>query len=380
MLQKRHFISFINIGLCFLLSLGLSACGGGDDSSTNEPVPNYQIEYLKTLTRDEISKAFDSQQLQIPTAALQYDVKLYRISYTTLNNQGADVTASGLLAVPQKAAVLASTLLSFQHATIFYNSEAPSNDLTGHAPPIVIASLGYMTLAADYVGYGVSAGHPHPYLMLKPSAQAVHDLIKVGYDWLKKQNITLNNKLALTGYSEGGYVTMAAHQALEQEPITGLTLVASLPAAGPYHLSATLDFFLDSLNPFSKVDTAGARNLPDGVSEWLTKLLMGQLIPDDSDVVFDNTVIYNYIDAGVSGVEAYNVYDWKALKPVYLFHGREDETVPFLNATDALTAMTAKGSTQVTLRECSASPSTHKGCVPEYGAFVYNTLLNLGLN
>ena len=86
---------------------------------------------------------------------------------------------------------------------------------TAGDPPVVLASLGYIVIAADYVGYGVSAAAPHPYLLSAPSASAVVDLMTAAKYWRQVQHVPDNKQLFLTGYSEGGYVTMATHRALQ---------------------------------------------------------------------------------------------------------------------------------------------------------------------
>jgi predicted esterase len=52
---------------------------------------------------------------------------------------------------------------------------------------------------------------------------------------------------------------------------------------------------------------------------------------------------------------------------VYLFHGRDDATVPFAASLAAYDTLRASGGAPVSLRECSSAvPSGHTACVPEY--------------
>src|SRR5262249_54795215 len=65
---------------------------------------------------------------------------------------------------------------------------------------------------------------------------------------------TANGKLFITGYSQGGYVAMATHKALQASPPTGLTVVASAPMSGPYALQAFGDaIFFGNVNLGSTV-------------------------------------------------------------------------------------------------------------------------------
>lgn len=349
-------------------------------ANANAATPNFKAQKLASFTPQQISAAVSDLGLAIPDELFKYPVSLYRLNYPTIDGYGKQVTASGVIAIPNKGVNLPSPLLSFQHGTIFQDKEAPSNDLSAGAPPTILASLGYLTIAADYVGYGQSKGKAHPYLLKQPSARAVTDFIKRSAKWLKQNNIKLNKQLFLTGYSEGGYVTMAAHQALQAKPIVGLNLTASIPAAGPYNISGTLKSFtsLGTSQPeiANLAETDQGQKLSPSIVDWLTDKIMDQLIPNNSDVIFQDTIIRDYIRNGSAGVAQHNVYTWQATTPTFLFHGRKDVTVPFFNATDAVTAMTAKGSPSVSLIECTATPADHEACIPEYGKVLVRVLEN----
>lgn len=351
-------------------------------AKVNAATPNAKAnaQKLASFTSEQISTAVSDLGISIPDALFKYSVSLYRLNYPTIDGYGKKVIASGVIAIPSKGINMPSPLLSFQHGTIFQDKEAPSNDLNAGAPPAILASLGYITVAADYVGYGQSKGKAHPYLLKKPSARAVTDFIKHATHWLKQTNISLNKQLFLTGYSEGGYVTMAAHQALQARPIAGLNLTASIPAAGPYHISRTLKSFTSlSTNKQTIANLADSGNdqkLSPIIVDWLTDKIMDQLIPDNSDVIFQDTIIRDYVRNGSAGVAQHNVYAWQATAPTFLFHGRNDVTVPFFNATDARDAMTARGAPNVSLIECTTTPADHEACIPEYGKALIQLLEN----
>ncbi len=373
--------------LLFITTLLLPACGGGSNGDTDGNTPTVtevrgQLISAKRLvkhTQEAIGLAVQGFGDEIPRDRFLYPVTLYRLTYSTIDGYGEAVDASGVIALPDKMANFPSPLLSFQHGSLFYDKEAPSNDLQANSPPALIAAMGYITVAADYVGYGASLGTPHPYLLKDASAAVVIDLLKAAQTWLNQQDIPLNGQLFLSGYSQGGYVTMAAHQALEQQALSGLQVVASIPAAGPYHLTATLNDLVSSdriqqaLNSIASRQQIApsaatiAQRLPDAIADPLADYVMDQLLPDDSDIVFQDTVIREFIRDGASAIAENNVHDWKAIAPVRLFHGRDDETVPFLNARNALTAMQARGSSDVMLVECLETPAGHEECILPYG-------------
>jgi hypothetical protein len=58
-------------------------------------------------------------------------------------------------------------------------------------------------------------------------------------------------------------------------------------------------------------------------------------------------------------------------------HGRDDQTVPYAASVVTLQAMQARGAPQVSLTDCPAMPSTHRGCVAPYWTFMLQQLAPL---
>ena len=405
-----HPSSMLRLMGAFSLCALLTACGGGGnndnanndssqnsntqvtstDSSTNNgestPIPPritnargalLQETFLKTDSISAISKAILDPAAKAPSVIPLYEVKNYRLTYLTVDGNGDLTEASGLISLPQKAAGVKSPLLSFQHGTIFYDKNAPSNDQTATNPSPILASLGYIVVAADYVGYGASVGKKHPYLQVTPSAAAVTDFLTAAKQWLAEQRIATNGQLFLTGYSEGGYVTMAAHKALQD---AGQTITATVAGAGPYDLQRTLEILFSSSN-IKKIiadavglrpanaQTAIAAKYPGTLDEVIVDLVMKALIPGDSDVKFDKKFLLDYMADDYETMAKNSVYNWKALIPIRLTHGRDDETVPFENSTRTLDAMRTLG-TDIQLDECIVNPSTHSNCIKPYTEYL----------
>ncbi|HNE61065.1 MAG TPA: hypothetical protein PKM77_08480, partial [Ottowia sp.] len=60
---------------------------------------------------------------------------------------------------------------------------------------------------------------------------------------------------------------------------------------------------------------------------------------------------------------------WAPAVPVYLFHGRDDRTVPYAAATSALNTLRAAGARDISLTDCTTPDYGHLKCVPEYFRF-----------
>jgi hypothetical protein len=334
--------------------------------------------HLKTITAAEVNSALalagDAAFLATPS----YAVQAWRLTYLTVDGEGRQIAASGLVAIPQKPANALSPVLSYQHATIKLQANAPSNLADLGAPPVVLASLGYIVVAADYVGYGVSSAAPHPYLLSAPSASAVIDLLTAAKYWRQTQHVPDNKQLFLTGYSEGGYVTMAAHRALQAGTSAHRNeLVRVIAGAGPYNVGATMDQLLAILRrdyfPLGQLLNPGfLKYLSDADRQNARDLLLLLSLGADAEVVFMPTVIDNYLADDRAAIETFSdVFDWAPQIPVDLFHGREDLTVPYLSASSTLQAMQTRGAgDRVTLTDCVAEPAGHSQCVLPYWRFV----------
>ena len=170
----------------------LAACGGGGtDDSTDDgnpqppppPPPSVRAGQLQSaallgsIPAADIAAALSDRESLVEGVVPRYSVTAYRLEYLTSDADGNEVRASGLVSVPQKPAGAKSPVLSYQHGTLFRDAEAPSNNAVASEVAVVLASLGYIVLAPDYVGFGASKGTPHPYLLAAPSAAATVDFL-----------------------------------------------------------------------------------------------------------------------------------------------------------------------------------------------------------
>ena len=400
-----------------LAMLGLlAACGGGsgtpDDTAPSVPPPSVPevpappsppvtppivpvgagelkaVTELKTVTAAEIVAALAAGDGRAKGFTPVYSVKTYRLEYLTSDADGLPVLASGLVAVPVKAAGARSPVLSYQHATTFRDAEVPSNNAVASEVSVVLASLGFIVAAPDYVGYGVSKGTPHPYLLGAPSGAAVVDFLTATETWRRANGVIDNGQLFLTGYSEGGYVTMAAHRALQlgnSPHLQRLRLVVA--GAGPYDVQATLDGLVDVVRDEVRVlgaliDPDLLRFLGSSLRRQLRDELIKRLLPGDADVVFDTRFLDYFLADDQRAVALQSsVHNWRPTLPVRLFHGRDDKSVPYASSVSALQTMQGLGAgSLVSLTDCTAVPSSHLGCVPDYLLYLLGQLAGVALD
>ena len=379
------------------LAASLAACGGGgnDDTVTDgggtppvrpaDPEGAGQLQaatLLDTVAAADIAAALTSEESLAQDVVPRYAVTSYRLEYLTTDADGKAVRASGLVSVPQKAPGAKSPVLSYQHGTLFRDAEAPSNNAVASEVAVVLASLGYIVLAPDYVGFGASKGTPHPYLLAAPSAAATVDFLTAARTWRGQANVADNGQLFLTGYSEGGYVTLAAHRALQTSGSSHLQqLRMVVPGAGPYNVQATMDSLVDLVRDEqpvigSLINPGFLRYLGGSVQREVRRLLLRALMPGDADVVYDARFIDRFLDDDVPYIAEFSsVHDWKPNLPVRLYHGQDDRTVPYASSASTRQAMQQRGAGDlVSLTDCRAQPAGHMQCVPPFITFMLGQL------
>jgi pimeloyl-ACP methyl ester carboxylesterase len=158
--------------------------------------------------------------------AVENSVDCYRMQYS-VSSGGKTIQLSGLLALPRD--VVPRRLVSFQHGTSTTRTAVPSQlDGTGLAAAIAFAGNGYALIAPDYPGMGDSPGR-HPYYVADAIGPAVAGMIEAS----QRVPGVPNGPVFLSGFSEGGWASLAALQVLESR---GKPVLGSAQVAGAYDL------------------------------------------------------------------------------------------------------------------------------------------------
>jgi pimeloyl-ACP methyl ester carboxylesterase len=358
-----------------LLITGLLISCSDSNESQAAPEHNYLIDATETssLTVAAMKVFAVANGYGDLATYLKYDVKSYRIVYQT-TFKGEPLHVSGLLIVPQGIKT-AAPIISVQHGTTFVKEEAPTTG--GYTGMELFASAGYIALMPDFIGYGESEEVFHPYYDEASSALVVIDMIKSAKEFLIEKKIAFNDELFLAGYSEGGYVTLAAAKEIETNPTHGLTVKAVAAGAGGYDLKEMLSgistntyysypsylaFVIMSYNNtyewnkpltyFFKpryaevLDTYMNGNfggwtinqkLTTDLNELFDADFYSRLKEEDQELQFKQAIQLNTIDA------------WKTKVPTRLYHGTDDEIIPDENSEITLANFEKAGSTSVTL-------------------------------
>jgi pimeloyl-ACP methyl ester carboxylesterase len=233
----------------------LAACGGGGDESANASDPTPATPTRGSLLAGSPSKraSFSAAQLVAmvaiddanPVAAAlslapKCSIDVYDLKYGTVGAKAEAVTASGALMIPSgsdPACTGPRPILLYAHGTTT-DRTANIADLTdpdnneGVLMAAVFAGNGYIVVAPNYAGYSDSSLTYHAYLNADQQSKDMIDALAAAR---AATVVTDGGKLFITGYSQGGYVAMATHRAMQA---AGNTVTASSPMSGPYALSA----------------------------------------------------------------------------------------------------------------------------------------------
>ena len=199
-------------------------------------------ELLALVSSDELTQILLEEVL---TPECGYDV--YRFEYQTVDPEGIVTPASAALVVPNDAATPCQgerPIVLYAHGTNAnkaFNMADLSDNGEGLLMAGVFAAEGYIVVAPNYVGYDTSTLGYHPYLNGEQQSSDMIDALTAARSALPTADApatTDGGQLLVTGYSQGGYVAMATHRALQE---AGETVTASAPLSGPYALSAFSD-------------------------------------------------------------------------------------------------------------------------------------------
>lgn len=200
------------------------------------------VEYSRnaTLSAAQVNQRVKSEFGNASLPRATQDIELFKVRYRSRDERGRNVVLSGLLALPKNAAP--KGLVIFNHGTINERAISPSRYRgetkisEASLATLAFASGGYAVAMPDYLGLGDHNG-AHPYPLGSINARSAIDIINPARQIIARRGVKVGAKLFVTGYSEGGAVSMWTQRVLEREnhPLHRLTSAAHL--SGPYDLS-----------------------------------------------------------------------------------------------------------------------------------------------
>lgn len=255
--------SLTKIFISVWLASTLAACGSDNDSVTTPPAKTGVASLptgnlikdpltTKNLTASALTQLFNTTDPDFSkvTATPKCGVRVEYMQYDTVDVKGNKTDATGAVFIPTGTDASCSgnrPIVLNAHGTATtkaYNfaEVGNANNEAGPAATLLaalFAGQGYVVISPNYAGYDKSSLAYHPYLNAQQQSHEMADALKAGREVVRRTgsatNVADNGKLFVTGYSQGGYVTMATTRYLEtlKEPVT-----AALPISGPYAMEA----------------------------------------------------------------------------------------------------------------------------------------------
>lgn len=387
----------------FALLLGPSGCKTTttDPVVTPAPVPQVLVsstslgKFTPAQLTTRYTALFGSLAPLITGQYLKNDITVYKLIYKTTNTDGTAIQASGALIVPTVSAAI--PMISIQHGTIRSDSDAPS----GNGPASdtyqfgsLFSSAGYIVALPDYIGYGASASLPHTYEHRAGLATTSLDMLRASREFLEQNKTNWDKRLYITGYSEGGYATMSLFKKMQEEVPTEFNLKAVSCGAGAYDKTSFMKSVVNNTTTTDGANTSlyiwvlltydriyglnrpmtyyfkepYATQIQTQRENIRINVSLNQVFTD----AFKQAVTSGSDAAFVKAVADNNVFDWKPAVPLQLYHGTDDQLVPFFNSQNAYDAMKKRGTANITLIPIQGADHTSSNAITGYGLGTYS--------
>jgi pimeloyl-ACP methyl ester carboxylesterase len=375
-------------GLTILASLILSACCG----NLNGYIIGAPTVIGSKLTTAQIDATTAATGLQSLTGTAKCDVTVVQINYQTSGVQPGEMTnASAAVLVPSGVDCPGPfPLIAYGRGTNAFKAHTMANPEDPETIRLMafFAAQGYVVVATDYLSYALSSYPYHPYMHADTEASSIIDSIRATRNAALLLGLTLNGKVMVTGYSQGGHASMATQRAIEQSDAGEIILVAAAHIAGPYSISGAL---IDGVkNPILGVQAL----VPFQITSW--QRIYGNVYDKVTDVfnspydryietlfptLLDQAALYNLLPGGtpaqardamlkssylndltnntsngaVVAAKKQDLLSWNPKAPTILCGGLHDPTVKFpINAQATYDAFRSRGGSNVSLVDVDA--------------------------
>ncbi|MFW5773922.1 MAG: alpha/beta hydrolase family protein [Tangfeifania sp.] len=346
-----------------IVIISFSACHNLFNDDDPDPVNEYLISYEteKSYLPVLIETVFDQLVDQYPEMAavrdrVEYGLTVYKITYyTTL--QGEPQVASGLVCVPLAEGPF--PVMSYQNGTNTLHSNAPSENPENQLYLMLesVASTGFVVAIPDYIGFGSSDNTFHPYLHKESTVHTVIDMLRAIKELTQNHlDVSVTSDLYISGYSQGGWATMAVQKAIEQDYSGEFNLKASACGAGPYDLSYINQYILNQENypmPYfagymidsyknlgvvtTPIDSVFQEPYAEKIPALYDGTKSGEEINEELTTVIADLFTENYIEnhatdttftSLIQTLTDNSVEAWATNIPTRIYHGTADDFVP----------------------------------------------------
>lgn len=381
-----------------------------EENSAAESLLTNLLTYSITQKNNDLAEVMAAES---NTESPSWGYRKQVLRYKSTDGAGNPIYLSGIIVYPEGDGWKHSipNIYIYHHITNTKGSTIPSKS---NYPLAGLAANNALFIAFDGQGFGESSSVDQPFIGLKLLAKQAMEGTLAILDFLEDQNVKLKKSHTLynCGYSQGGGIALALHQAyqcnLSTEDQKRLGPIETVAGAGPCNPAATLDWISEESSLAYSVSIplsllGGRATHPELLGDYSDEELFSQKFmesgilemihsqkysaPEINDALQEKvgntwasivSPALNDKDSELykrahRTVELENVLDgsWRALYPITLYHCKEDNVVPYLNSEQASRTL----GPQLDL----ITPTPVPGVEPHYSAVINfaTKLLNL---
>lgn len=334
---------------------------------------------FRSYDRKGIAEVWKEKGIPKFIAPVTYGVDIYEIVYMAPWVDGTMIKASGLYFVPKNTTDKELPIAVYHHGTQLERRREAFDNSAQQGISFGYASDGFNVLMPDY--YGIGEGEKvHLYQHSWSEAMSTIYMLYAIDEMNDELKIKRSSDIYLTGYSQGGHATMAAHKYLQELKDPRFTVVASSPMSGAYDMSGaqasvmfkpySQPFYL----PYLLVSYQYAYNAWDGNIYDAFQAPYDSIIPPffdgertfpefnkvlpevPSDMLLPELVTKFRNNESIPMMERIkenDIYEWVPEAPMLLCHCKGDEQVYYKNSEVAYDYMTKHGAKDVRLEVVS---------------------------
>lgn len=345
---------------------------------------------IEDFSPTQIDSFLTLQGIPVGMVPIRNSIKVYKITYSTLSWDSITPTvATGVIFLPQGNDNCQRPILNYCHGTIIKKVDAPSYKVGEYVVGISFSANGYIVVMPDYLGLGSVSPGLHPYIHANSEATAVVHMLRSSKEWMDSINYSYSDQLFLTGYSQGGHASMAAHRLIQQELPTEFTVTAAAPLSGPYDVSGVqaevitrdssygapgyLPFVLFSYNMVygmysnwdAVLDTPYNIDVPPLMDGLVSLGIVENFVSDTPNLII-LPLLLDTFTTDMShrfrlALKKNDLWDWAPQCPVKMGYCQADELVSYKNAIACRDSMIARGAPDVQAIDINPSLS-HGDC------------------
>lgn len=203
----------------------------------------YLVSYrlVKSHTKETLKSLWKQKHIPKIVMPVKNGVDIYEIIYRVQWIDSTWRTASGIYYAPKVDEAV--PYFMYGHGTQIEKHREITDDDSQQNICLIFATDGYAAMFPDYYGIGKGEGK-HLYQHAWSEAYSFIYMLYAIDELNKTLSIRHNGQLFLTGYSQGGHSSMAAHMYIQELNDPRFRVTASSPMSGAYDMTGEQERFM----------------------------------------------------------------------------------------------------------------------------------------